>query len=787
MIDQHTIRVLEYPKVLSLIKSACRTPYGMNEVDHISPLFDRNEIIQSGKEITEMKGIINFGLAFPLSHLENCRDTLKKSEVEGVHLDPMEILQVLELIEVSINLYEYDRGNREKFPLINDYLTRIRAFPELRKEIRRSIDSDGFVLDSASSKLKQIRLELNDSKRKIVSKLNNLQAKQTSRQGFQDDVVTTRNGRYVMTVASSNYRSSMGILHDRSQTGATFYIEPTETVELNNRLNMLTQEEHVEIDRILRAITTEIRNRLEPFYENTRIIGRLDKIYACATFSNKIKGNQPIIDTGCLLTLNNVKHPLLIHQLGNSESVIPNSISLNQNRQGILITGPNTGGKTITLKTAGLSLLMAQSGLHISADADSEVGIFEHLYADIGDEQSIEFSLSTFSSHMANIVRSLKHADERTLLLYDEIGVGTDPREGAALAEAVVLYGIKKGALLLATTHYSQLKILASEHPEIENASLEFNRKTLAPTYRLQLGIPGSSYAVEIAGQLGLPEEVCNRAADLVGSSEKSLTSLISSLEAELATVRKDRADLSKRLEATKELEEYYQRESKKLEKEIKAQKKEALSEMQDFLLETRREIEHLVLEIRKSQADSEVVKQFHNTIKQKQKHIEQLQDKPEPTFEQSTVFEVGNSVEILSLQQQGEIEELLGKEKARVRIGSMVTTAELRNLRKLAKSESSQRTTQLRTPKLSAETVESPEIHLRGMTVDEAMDALEKFIDRALISGLTQIYVVHGKGTGTLRRTLTSYLQNHSEVNSLRLGDWNEGGAGVTIVKLKE
>jgi len=787
MVDQHTLRILEYPKIIARIAGKCRTPYGADEISRIRPLYDRAEIERKSLEIAQMRDIISFGIAFPLARMENCRDQLKRSQTEGVFLDPEQILHVLELVDISVDLNGYDREGREKFPTIAEYLTQIRAFPELQKEIRRAIDDNGEIKDSASSKLKQIRAEFADSKRRIISRLTSIQADHPRQAGLQDDVVTMRNGRYVITIPSSQYRNTMGILHDRSQTGATLYIEPQETVELNNRLGLLSQEERLEIDRILRAITAEIAQRSEPLMENTRLIGRLDAIYSCAAFSKETNGSRPIIAGEASLDLIDARHPLLIVKAENAESVIPNSIALTSERQAVLITGPNTGGKTILLKTVGLAVLMAQSGLHISAGEKSSVGIFEHIFADIGDEQSIELSLSTFSSHIGNIVQGIHKASSQTLLLFDEIGAGTDPKEGSALAEAIILYALKRGARMLVTTHYSQLKTLPMDHAEMENASLEFDRKTLAPTYRLQVGLPGSSYAIEIATRLGLPKAVCDHASHLVGSGEKSLASLISSLESELAVVRKDRAELTDRLDEARRLEEQYKSQVEHLTKHADTEMQKALAETEKFLDETRRDIEQLVAEIRTTRADPKAVKEFHRTIQDRAKTLRKKRSASEAPSTPPDRFEVGDRVEIISLQQKGEIDALIGDNRARVKVRNIHTTVDIRNLRKIDDSGGSPSAGTGGATRTTVQQAETPEIHLRGMTAEEAIDALEKYLDRAVLAGLNQVYVVHGKGTGALRRALTQYLQGHPEVASVRMGNWNEGGAGVTIVKLKE
>jgi len=612
-------------------------------------------------------------------------------------------------------------------------------------------------------------------------------SKRPKQAGWQDDVVTQRGDRYVIGVPSSQYRTDIGILHDRSQSGATLFVEPAETVELNNSINMLYQEERQEIVRILKALTAEIALRADALIENCGLIGTLDAIHACADFSIAINGNQPAITDEPSFNLIDARHPLLIVRLGGVDKVIPTGLGINDGRQAVLVTGPNTGGKTITLKTVGLSVLMAQSGLHIAAGEKSEVGIFRDIFADIGDEQSIELSLSTFSSHISNIIQGLNSAGSDCLLLFDEIGVGTDPKEGSALAEAIILYAVDRGARMVVTTHYSQLKTLAMEHPEIENASLEFDRETLSPTYRLRLGIPGASYAVEIAGRLGMQDSICERASGLLGSGERSLDALIASLQTELADIRKDKTELTERLEKATELEQRYRQQTEHLRREIEDEKKQALDETISFLDHTRKDVEKLVADIRRSGADKKAVKEFHKRLRESSDKARQHRDAMKPKSLDHSVYEKGDAVEIISLNQQGVVEELIGNSKARVKVGNIFTTVELRNLRRIDKPGGPTRSSYKSDLDQFPGGGFNPEIHLRGMTAEEASEKLQRFLDHAVINGVTQVYVIHGKGTGALREKLTKYLRAHPEVASMRLGDFNEGGAGVTVVKLKE
>jgi DNA mismatch repair protein MutS2 len=787
MINQHTAEILEFPKIIALIKEGCLTAYGQPEVDQFGPMFELTAIETRLDEIAQLKDIFNFGRAFPLSQLDDCRELLNKSQVAGVFLDPLEILQVLELVEVSIALHEYDPEGRINFPAVVPYLKAVRSFPELKKEIIHTVDPDGQVKDGASVQLRRLRANLFEAKRRIIDKLESLLTAQQKHTGWQDDVVTQRNGRYVIPVLAGQYKADQGILHDRSQSGATFYFEPREAVELNNRYNLLTQEERAEVISILTALSAEIGLRADALMENTRIIGQLDARYAAAKLAAETKANRPKITEAPEFDIQEARHPLLIRQMGEIEKVVPISVALSDNRQALLITGPNTGGKTIALKTIGLTSLMVQCGLPVPAAESSTYGIFRKIFADIGDEQSIELSLSTFSSHIRNVSEAVANVSPDSLALLDEIGAGTDPKEGAALAEAIIIYMLNKGARLIASTHYSQLKTLALDHPEIENASLEFDRKTLTPTYRLQMGIPGSSYAVEIAGRLGIPLAVCEQASQLLGSGERSLSELIASLEKELVQIRNDRNNLAERQSKVEELERYYHTQTDKFEREIDQRRQDALSETDSLLETTRRELEHLVAQIRHNQAESVEVKNAHRFIRETRDRTQKTRKRMGPGREKKVRldrFTVGDQVRIISLNKEGELTELVGKDKARVQVGSVVTVVKLRDLEKLSEPSATRTARPVsRTP--STDDV-SREIHLRGMTVEEAVEALDRFLDQAVIAGLQQVYVIHGKGTGALRRGLTDYLKNHREVESLTLGNWNEGGAGVTVVKLK-
>lgn len=786
----HALETLEFPKLRELIARECVTPFGQSHVERISPLFDKTLIDRRQQEISELLDIFKFGQAFPLTRMNDCREEIAQTQAEGGFLDPESIRNVLELIEIANSLFGYDYERRDRFPAIVDYLKQIRAFPELQKEIVRTIDENNEVRDNASKDLKKIRRNLHDARNKIMSVLGEVLGQQKKQSGWQDDVITQRNDRYVVPIISGQYKSDQGILHDRSQSGATFFVEPRQAVDLNNKINLLKQEERAEIRRILTMLTMEIAMRAEALMQNIEIIGKLDCLYAAAKFSAKVNAVRPKITDSSEFNLVEARHPLLILQLGEPKKVVPLDLTLDRERRVIIITGPNTGGKTIALKTVGLLALMAQSGLPIPANEKSSLGIFDRFFADIGDEQSIELSLSTFSSHVRNIIDAVNNATANSLVLLDEIGAGTDPKEGSSLAEAVVLKLTERGVLMISSTHYSQLKTLALDHSEIDNASLEFNRETLAPTYQVQLGIPGSSYAIEIAGRLGMPEDICSHASELLGTGERSLSELIASLDLELKQVREDKITLTERLARADELERLYKSQKEKFDREIEKARTEALEETSSILDDTRKNVERMVADIRSSKADDKSVKGVHKFLRETSERVEQKRRKAQPKQQRddsSAVFNVEDTVRIISLNQIGVIEEMIGQDRARVRVGSMATVVPIRNLEKLSARGAKKAKKSVTLTSGTDTSNISPEIHLRGMTVEEAKDALDKFLDDAVIAGLHQVYVIHGKGTGALRKNLTAFLQGHQDVDSVRLGNWNEGGAGVTVVKLKQ
>lgn len=790
-IDQHTIKILEFFRIKEIISGLTLSPEGRTNVSNLHPIYDTNEIRLRLRRSAQMRDIIRFQEAMPLSEMGDITEFIGKAKVDGMRLDPKSLLKIKLFVDTVSDLKKYGRAEKrsEQFPDICELLARFRAHNEISEAISKAIDSAGEVLDKASSNLFRIRRERGDTESRIRQQLNKILASRQKHAGWQDDVITVRDGRYVIPVLAGDYKSNEGVVHDKSQSGATFYIEPTATVTTNNKLRRLQQDERIEIDRILREITALVGAASADLESNLENYGLLDFVHAAAAFSLKIDGASPTVTDEAGVKLVEARHPLLVYAAEEKDSVIPLSIGLDNENQGILVTGPNTGGKTVALKTIGLLTLMTMSGLEISADKKSCLGIYQKIYADIGDEQSLELSLSTYSSHIRNIIAALDDADENSLILFDEIGAGTDPKEGAALAEVIIKHLLARGCHMIVTTHYSQLKSLPLEHAGLVNASLEFDRVNLRPTFRLIIGIPGSSYAIEIARRLGLPSEMAEQAAELLGSDERSVERLIENLDTDLRQVHEEKKALKEKLAQVNILREQARLEKEKVEEEKRQIKKEFASQYEEQMRIGKRKIDSLIKEIRQSQASSKRVKEAHRMLEKEDHLISGLKKEVAPKQEEDfKELSPGESVWIEKFKTEGDVIEMVGPKRVKVAInGAFMTLDTIDCVRRggdKGAKKSTGRTSYLNVT--SSDDGFSPEIMLRGMTVDEALEKLEKFLDSAMLAGVGQVYVIHGKGTGKLRRKLSAFLKSHKSIASIRIGDWNEGGHGVTIARLK-
>lgn len=784
--DKQTLASLEYPRIKEEVSKHCYSAGGKRFAERLKPTIDAVIIDDALNETMEMADIIRFEESFPLSEAENVDKLIEKLGVAGSMLDAEQLKRVADFQQVILAMHQYRRDREEKFPHIAGYLKQLDPLDELVLMISRAVDHGGEIKDSASDHLRRIRADKINARARIMDKLNRILGHQRHKPDRVDDIITLREGRYVISIPDTEFDSTSGIVHDRSGSGATLYVEPSATVELNNKLKQLEMAEKDEIEKILTELTDFARGRIDELERNWALFSKLDFIHAKGRFAVDVDAVMPILKTDPILDLKQARHPLLLLAAADKSAVVPIDVELGHKWDVLVITGPNTGGKTVAVKTVGLLILMVQSGLLIPVDEKTELGVFEKVFADIGDEQSIELSLSTFSSHISRIVAALDQCDRNSLLLFDEIGAGTDPKEGAALGEAIIEYVVKSDARCLVTTHYSALKTIAEYNEKVENASFEFDRKTLNPTFRLHLGLPGSSYAVEIAARLGMPKAIVARAHELVGTQERTLGDLIVRLEEQRNEGEVNETKLREQLERAAELERSLKENSEQIRLREKELEREAHAEAEKLVEDARRRLDNAIRGVREDDASRESVAHGRKTIEQLRRELAGKTMADERKLAPDEIPGTGDKVWVEKLQTEGElIEKFADGKKGKVRIGKVLYTVELSGLRKLGVEKTERRIPEGVNYEPFREEVR-PEVSLIGKTVEEAIAALDKYFDSIALASLTSVRIVHGKGTGALRRAVREYLSKQKMVDSFELGQWNEGGTGVTIAKLK-
>jgi len=794
--DRHTLEILEFDKIIESIAGSCLTAMGREVVLASRPGSEFGPIKKNLAEAKEMIDVLAEEGNFPLGRTPDIRPAILKTSLEGIFLEPKELLAVAEFLEMSQSLMKFSRISEEKYPLLEEHLSRLVSGFALVKKIRSTIDEDGEVRDNASPELRKLRGEKRAVRDAIIDRLKKILAKKNPDPAWQEDVITLRNDRFVIPVRASDLSPRDGVIQDRSSTGQTLFVEPFKVIELNNRLRQVLIEERREIERILRSITRMVKSEAEPLTENVRVVGILDSLHARALWARTTEARVTELVDRPQLSISNGRHPLLVLKAledGQENQVVPITVRLGESFIALVVTGPNTGGKTVSLKTVGLLTLMTQAGLPIPAGDGTVMGVFTSVFADIGDEQSIESSLSTFSSHVRQIRHALEKADLRSLVLLDELGAGTDPREGAALGEAIIASLVEKGARVMCTTHYTALKALSQNSTQIENAAVEFDKETLKPTYRLHLGIPGASYAIDIARRLGMPERITARANELLAGQELNLTKLLSELEESLRKVRQQEQELTHRHQIAEELERFLKDRTETIKQAEKKFKSEALAESEKIIHETKREMERLVREIRETQAGKELVKKAHRQLAQKAKEtrarIEELKEPPSVVPQAVTgPIKKGDRVWVEAFKKEGEVTDLFpDRQIVRLRIGNILYTIDEAHCQKIAAAEP--RETEVRPSAVHYEvsTDVSSEISLRGLTAEDALLTLDKYLDEAILAGWQEVRIIHGKGEGILRRAVNDMLAADKRVVSQRVGEWNEGDLGVTIARLRK
>lgn len=785
--NERTLRVLEFDKILQKIENYAGSARGKELVRELKPSTDFSWIKDALQETTEAVRLLVEGERIPLGGIFDIRSSVKRAALGGI-LAPAELLEIGSTMRASRLMREYIGSHQESVEILADWGLRLGSFGWIERELERCIGPEGEILDSASPKLHSLRSQMKVLQNRVRDKLDSMIHSSENSKYLQDLIVTVRNDRYVIPV-KQEYRSLFpGIVHDQSASGATLFIEPMAVVELNNQLRIVEAGEADEIQRILGEFSEKIKSISNELLTSTDILARFDLVFAKGRYSLDIQGVEAELNQDGILEIYKGRHPLL------TGKVVPITVTLGNDYDTLVITGPNTGGKTVTLKTVGLLTLMAQSGLHIPASSGSKIAVFNEVFCDIGDEQSIEQSLSTFSSHLTQIVKIMAAVSGKDcLVLLDELGAGTDPSEGAALAMSILTDLHRLGVRTVATTHYSELKAFAYKTEGIENASVEFDIETLRPTYHLITGLPGSSQAFEIASKLGLPEHLITQARSYISAETAQVEEMLRQIENDHRKAREDRRVSEEARAKGESYRKQYESELTKFQHQKEELIRQAKAEAREILIEARRESENLLRQLR--EASKEEVNAIVNESRQRlTEGIAKLEEKPvkpvrQPQKQDRALFKPGSRVRAISLNQTGTVLEV-NDDGLLVQLGILKASLPFNDLELIEESTTVKSSKPLRktgaTGLETAQTI-STEISLRGLTVDEALYQLEKYIDQAVLAGLHKFRVIHGKGTGALRQAVQRYLRENPVVLSATFAEQNEGGLGATVVELRK
>ena len=798
--NEKALKTLEYYKIIDMLEAFATSSIGKNKCRQLRPLDNLTEIETMQQETADALSRIYQKGSLSFSGVKDVRGSLKRLEV-GSTLGIGELLAIRSLLENASRAKAYSRRETENehTDSLDNMFELIEPLSPLATEIGRCILSEDEISDDASTGLRQVRRSMKLTNDKIHTQLSSF-VSGNSRTYLQDAVVTMRNGRYCIPV-KAEYKSQVpGMIHDQSSTGSTIFVEPMTIVRLNNEMRELEIQEQKEIEMILSNLSQLAAENLDAIFDDVKLLSELDFIFARAQLAKSQNATEPRFNRDRIIDIKKARHPLI-----DKHKVVPIDIRIGETFDLLIVTGPNTGGKTVSLKTVGLLTLMGQSGLHIPAFDNSRLSVFREVYADIGDEQSIEQSLSTFSSHMTNVVRFMETADSDSLVLFDELGAGTDPTEGAALAIAILSTLHERGIRAMATTHYSELKVYALSTPGVENASCEFDVETLSPTYRLMIGIPGKSNAFAISRKLGLDEHIIEGAADQIDESVKDFETILADLEKSKQTIEKEQEEI---LEYRKEIET--------LRRSLKS-RQDNIKEKRDKMLRDAREEAHNIISEAKEIADS-TIREYNKLKKQNKnpdanKKMEHMRSdlrgrmtklegqmaykskKKNKKRHEANDFHVGDEVYVTSLSLAGTVSTLPNaKGDLYVQMGMMRSLVNIKDLEITKTAKDVKRENQRNESRNRGRTAINksasirPEINVMGMTVDEAIAQLDKYIDDACLANLAQITVVHGKGTGALRKGLHNYfkqLKKQKRISGYRDGEYGEGDLGVTVVIL--
>lgn len=795
ILDEHTFSVLEFSKIKKQVKESMNTATGELIAETIKPKTDLEQILIAQRETTEMREIILYEGTPPFVRLEDISNEIKKSAVKGAILDTIKVLKILKVLKTSRLIKKFLLKTEKKYPLIKERAEKIQTFTELEEKITQCIGEDGIILDRASPDLKKIRREIIKEEQTLKNKLETIIRSSQFSTIIQEPIITIRQNRYVIPIKQERRIKFPGIVHDKSDSGATLFVEPIEVVELNNTLRQLIKDEEREILKILQKLTALVGEKAPEINDSVLILGKIDFIYARAVLANNMKAVEPKLNQKGFVNLIQARHPLL------KNYVVPINIRLGKDFDILLITGPNTGGKTVTLKTVGILTLMAQCGLHIPAAEGSEIAVFKKIFCDIGDEQSIEQNLSTFSSHMKYIVQILSWTDSNSLILLDELGAGTDPTEGAALGMAVLDFLRKEKSKVIATTHHDTLKTYAYLTEGVNNARVEFDEKTLKPTFQISIGLPGKSCAFIIARSLGLAPEVILRAQSFLSQEKIKADSLIEKIEQDKKLIEKEKNLIKITREESFEIKDRLKKELNKIEENKNEIILRAYQEAEKILKETQNRAEKIIEKMNKkmtinTQSKDYLLKEMQAINKEIKDEIAKI--KPEEELIQNQNIRIGDYVLIKNLNKKG-IVLSIKSEKCKVQVDNMKMLVSTFNIEKIDKPYEITKNIIKKKDTITKELINRDNLYLikmktfknkiflRRFRVEEARLMLEKYLDDAYLLGVSPIYVIHGRGKGVLREEVKKLLDRTPNIKSFRSGDASEGGIGVTVVYFKK
>ncbi|MEA4998671.1 MAG: endonuclease MutS2 [Candidatus Limiplasma sp.] len=778
------LRVLEFTKIRERLAAYCVTPMGAALCEALTPHRDFAEVSRALAETEEAVVLIAYMGGQPLVGFGDVREHISLAE-KGASLSPRALLDVAACLRAARTARVALVKEREDTPILTGLASRLTALAGVEQEINDAILSEEEIADRASAELSTIRRQIRSANERMRDKLNNMIHSSSYAKFLQDTIITMRGDRYCIPVKAECRANVPGIVHDQSATGATLFVEPIAVVEMGNDLKQLRAREQQEIARILQALSGQLAPHADALRSNIDILNHLDFAFAKGMLAKEMRASLPKLNQRGYIRIIRGRHPLI-----DPQKVVPSDLWLGDEFTTLIITGPNTGGKTVTLKTVGLFTLMAQAGLHVPAELGTEMAVFDHVYADIGDEQSIEQSLSTFSSHMKNIVAIMQQVTARGLALFDELGAGTDPTEGAALAQTILQSLLAKQVRTMATTHYSELKAFALSTPGVENASVEFDIATLRPTYRLSIGIPGKSNAFEISRKLGLPDALIEGAKQLLSQNDVRFEDVIANAEYHRQIAERERKMAEETHSETVRLRD----EAEKLRREMEESREKSLRKAKEdgkrVMENARREAEAIISELKALKKQAQTPEHEVQALKKRmEKGLDELSEglaMPSAAhFIAPKTVRLGEHVEIVNLKTRGTVLSLPdNKGEVLIQAGIMKLKAHLSQLRIVEPAKEKKSTVLAKT---GAATRSVPlELDVRGMAQDEALPEVDRYLDEATLAGLHEVSIIHGKGTGVLRTGIQRHLKGHMDVKSFRLGIYGEGEDGVTVVTLK-